>query len=383
MENNAKEIAKLLLKQRSGDITTEERQQLQTWLQSAERYQDLANSLNDSAFMEEQLRLYNRISIPPPEVTLRRLQQKPTLVPLRRRIKRYFPYAAALLLSIGAMSAWYLEQRNNTEMSQQEVQNDIGPGGNKATLILSNGNTIALRSDQDGIAIGEDGIRYRDGATVSDLDQVNYATLHVPRGGQYQLTLPDGTKVWLNADTKLSYPTAFKAKERVVKLEGEAYFEVSPNKAQPFLVEFDEHTIRVLGTAFNVKAYPEQQQGITTLVDGRIALGSKDGPFQTLRPNQQAMTSDQGISIKEVNAQHYVVWKDGVIVLDRQDILSIIPQLERWYDVEFDRDAFPAHSLTLSGEIPRDISLSAVLAVLGEQLKFKFEIKGRKVIVKS
>ena len=383
MDNNAKEIAILLLKQQSGDLNTKEYRQLQTWLLSADQNQRLAKALEDATFIEEHVRQYNRITIPPPDIILRNALHPSKPIPVRHRFKRYLPYAASLLLVISAISSWFILNRNTETPSIQQVQTDISPGGNKATLILSNGEAIPLRSDQEGIAIGSHAIRYPDGESISHADVISYATLHVPRGGQYQLTLSDGTKVWLNSDTKLSYPTDFDTNERIVKLEGEAYFEVASNKEKPFSVEFTHHTVRVLGTSFNVNAHPDQQQSITTLVEGRIALETKDGLLKTLLPNQQAAASNQGIQIKRVNGKQYTMWKEGVIVLDRQDIQSIIPQLERWYDVEFDREGLPSRSLTLSGEIPRDISLSAVLAVLGDQLKLKFEIHDRRITIKS
>lgn len=383
MDGSAKDVALLLYKKKIGVLSDEERFQLDTWTEENKAYRDLVQAVNDETFVMNKLREYHRIQIPPVKDILDRVPSNRQADKSKHWIRRYLPYAAALLISFSALGSWYMIRQQSIYEMGQTHNVDILPGGNKATLTLSNGDSFLLRGDQDGIAIKEDGIRYQDGTALSTVDAVGYATLHVPRAGQYQLALPDGTKVWLNADSELTYPMAFTGEERVVHLKGEAYFEVTSDKSKPFYVQCDGQNIRVLGTAFNIQAHTDQLQHITTLVEGSIALQTSDGKSSILHPNEQAILSGNQLDVKRVNAQQYAMWKDGIIVLNRQDIQSIIPQLERWYDVEFEQSAIPQRSLTLSGEIPRDIKLSNVLNVLGEQLKLKFEIVGRRIVVKS
>ena len=354
------------------------------------QFEELRTLMNDTS---EALDIYARLDVDQGWSNLRHIAQERGLVHLpetaladNSSAKRLWlrVLVAASLLCVLALGGYYFYQYANKDTKTiATVENDIQPGGNKATLVLSDGQSIPLRNDQDGITVGENGIRYADGSSLSDIDKVTYATLDVPRAGQYQLTLSDGTKVWLNADSKLTYPTTFIGDQRLVKLQGEAYFEVKHNAAKPFLVQCGDHTVKVLGTSFNVQSYADLAQSRITLVEGSVQLHNQGGLSQVLKPNEQAIVSKDNMSIRQVNAQQYVVWKDGIIVLDKQDIQSIIPQLERWYDVEFNRSGIPDQTPTLSGEIPRDISLSTVLAALGDQLKLKFEIKGRRVMVRD
>lgn len=383
MDGNAKDIALLLYKKKIDALSDEERFRLDIWTEKNQAYRDMAHAVNDETFVMDKLREYHRIQIPPVKDILGRAPNIGQADKSKHWIRRYLPYAAALLIGLSALGSWYMIQQQSTYEMEQTHNVDILPGGNKATLRLSNGDSFLLREDQDGIAIEGGGIRYQDGTALSSINAISYATLHVPRAGQYQLTLPDGTRVWLNADSELTYPTAFTGAERVVHLKGEAYFEVASNRSKPFLVQCEGQTVRVLGTAFNIQAHADQLQHVTTLVEGSIMLQTPHGKSSILRPNEQAILSGEQLDVKGVNAQQYVMWKDGIIVLDRQNIQAIIPQLERWYDVEFDRNVIPRRALTLSGEIPRDIKLSTVLEVLGEQLKLKFDIVGRRIVVKS
>lgn len=269
------------------------------------------------------------------------------------------------------------EDSNN--IASETIQDDIPPGTNRATLTLDNGESIVLREDKEGISINADNITYTDGTGLTESSQVQYATLTVPRAGQYQVTLPDGTKVWLNAQTTLKYPTDFKNREREVEMQGEAYFEVVHNASQPFIVRSNEQTVKVLGTSFNINTYTGQ--ATTTLINGSVQLSDQMQQTKILSPGQQAVETRNGFQVKHVDTENYIAWKEGVIILNRQNIHDILAQLERWYDVEFANTAAINSDAVLSGDIPRDINLSGILQALEQQTHVKFKIEGRRIMI--
>ncbi|RZK70356.1 MAG: DUF4974 domain-containing protein, partial [Pedobacter sp.] len=192
----------------------------------------------------------------------------------------------------------------------------------------------------------------------------------------------DGTKVWLNASSSLKYPSAFRGSDRVVEVKGEAYFEVYHDSRHPFLAKSGSQVVKVLGTSFNINTY-RQDAAITTLVEGRIALHSSKGIEKVLLPGEQALNNGTGLILSKVNTQDYIAWKDDLIVLNNQNLQDVLRQLERWYDVEFvEIDLEPVRK-TLSGEIPRNTNLSTILQALEEQTNIRFEIKGRRIMVRN
>ncbi len=291
--------------------------------------------------------------------------------------------ASILLLGAGIWIYYGLSSSDESSTASTLVDSGIQPGRNKATLILSDGQKMELSAEQHGIKVSEDGIRYLNGTPLTVISERRNVTLSVPKAGQYQLTLGDGTKVWLNADSRLDYPLQFEGNRRVVRLEGEGYFEVRHDKNKPFIVQFNGNEVEVLGTSFNVQAYPGMKDNRTTLVEGSVRIRNEEKISQVLKPNQQGVISAKEIKVRPVNVEQYTLWKDGIFVWDKQEIRSIIPQLERWYDITFDLSGIPIDTPTLSGEIPRDITLQAVLDVLENQLKLKFEVRGRRVMVKN
>ena len=178
--------------------------------------------------------------------------------------------AAAIALLIGFYL--FFNQVEEKPIQVAETIEDVDPGTNRATLTLEKGGSIVLSEDKTGITIGKDGILYEDGTIITENDQVQYAVLSTPRKGQYQAILPDGTKVWLNAESSLRYPTAFTGGERRIELKGEAYFEVSHNTKQPFIVETASQQVKVLGTEFNINSYDNEPNRVTTLITGSVEL---------------------------------------------------------------------------------------------------------------
>lgn len=301
----------------------------------------------------------------------------------RRTVPLYWRYAAAIAVFFCAVGILIYTFRNDLGVSSIDSQKaDIGPGTHKASLLLANGKTIVLSEKMEGIRVEGNLISYDNGEMLVDQTSPQDLLMKVPRGGKYKLQLSDGTKVWLNATTSLKYPSVFQGTKRIVEVEGEAYFEVHHDSTRPFLVKCGTQTVTVLGTSFNINNY-QREEAITTLVDGRIALRATSGAEKILLPGDQAVMNGNSFNLHKVNTQDYIAWKDDLIVLNDQKFQDIFSQLERWYDVEFIGADLVNERRTLSGEIPRNTNLSTILQALEEQLHVKFEIKGRRIMIKN
>lgn len=305
-------------------------------------------------------------------------KQKPKVLPL------YWRYAAAIMVVLFSAGLLLYKFKAPKAIAPALVASgkDVPPGTNRATLVLANGKHIQLSEQMDGINVSGDLIRYDNGTVLLDHPAQQYLTLTVPKAGKYKLKLSDGTQVWLNAASSLSYPSVFEGRERVVEVEGEAYFEVQHDAAHPFIVKTTKQTIKVLGTAFNINTYIEEKAA-TTLVHGSVALRAANGATKVLSPGQQAILKGDAFEVNKVNTQDYVAWKEDLIVLNNQGLREIFGQLARWYDVDFVNIEAIDTNRTLSGEIPRNIHLSAILQALEEQLHVKFEINGRRIMIKN
>lgn len=300
-----------------------------------------------------------------------------------RSIFKLIPYiAAAILLVVGVFSYRYLTQLWEPQVQVGSIEmEDVDPGTNRATLTLDDGNTIALNEEQTGIHVGSDGISYMDGTKITENTRVQYAVLSTPRKGQYRTILPDGSRVWLNAESWLRYPTAFTENERRVELEGEGYFEVAHNIKQPFIVETASQQLKVLGTSFNLNAYDNEPFTVTTLVSGSIEVGSKrNNVVQTIRPAQQAALGTGGFEIKTIDVSPFVAWKEGEFRFKDTPLHEALRQVERWYDIEIDYTQIPK-DIEIYAYIRRDKKLSSVLFALEKITDLKFTVKERRLML--
>ncbi|MFI5139426.1 MAG: FecR family protein [Sphingobacteriales bacterium] len=300
--------------------------------------------------------------------------------------------AAAILIFVSA-GAYFFYSRH-TRQSQQIAQNkpyktDIAPGGNKAILTLANGTKLILNNAKNGDLSTQAGTRvvkqdslisYK--ATAANSNEVSYNTITIPNGGQYQLVLADGTKVWLNAASSLRFPTAFTGKNRTVELTGEAYFEVAKNKDKPFNVKTATQTVQVLGTHFNINAYSNEATVKTTLLEGSVKVYSGNAVVM-IRPGQQSVLANNGtFAVKDdPDTDEIVAWKNGLFQFNEADIQTIMRQIARWYDIDVEfKGKLPAD--LYRGKISRNVNVSQVLKIL-ELSGINFTIEGRKIIVKS
>ena len=257
--------------------------------------------------------------------------------------------------------------------------NEVAPGRNTATLSLANGKTVQLSDDKSGIVIGRN-FKYNDGSPVgvSVNNEPQMLTAKTPRGGTYQLILPDGSKIWLNADSKITFPSQFRGKQRKVILEGEGYFEVAKNKAKPFIVESRGQHVEVLGTHFNINSYPDEKVIKTTLLEGSINVNGA-----ILKPDQQAvLTRNNDIEINNVDPSEAVAWQKGYFLFDQEDIKSVMRKIARWYDVEIIYEG-NTDNIIVGGAVSRFKNVSKILEMLQETGAVKFRRVDKKVYVKQ
>lgn len=304
-------------------------------------------------------------------------------------------YAAAVaILIIGSYFIWHQFAKKTDEpvLAKKELEKDVAPGGNKAILTLADGTKVILDSANNG-AITRQGnvtiIKLNDGqlayqpSTSSTIPTILYNTISTPRGGQYQVVLADGSKVWLNAASSIKFPNAFPGKDRKVEITGEAYFEVAHNAAKPFYVDAAEMEVKVLGTHFNVNAYADEGSIKTTLLQGsvRVSEGEKS---VVIKPGEQAQLQTVSHELRtkgNVNLEKIMAWKNGFFSFDDANIKTIMKELARWYniDVIYEGEVPPVQ---FSGAIGRDLTLNQVMSVLDET-RIHYELIGRKLIIKN
>lgn len=398
-------IGYLISKELQGDLSEREQAELYDWIGSSEAnrrwYEDIrdrTNVVNDFIVLEH--------AAAEEEDALSMVSQQvegpaPAKV-VRGRFGRRILWrvAAAVVIVLGSGSLWYFLEGRRTEHRDLQVAvsspDDVAPGSNKAVLTLANGSTIVLDSAGTGalatqghtrvLKLDSGAIAYQADAAASK--EVLYNMITTPRGGQYKLILPDGSRVWLNAASALRYPIAFTGSTRSVELvSGEAYFEVARHPSQPFTVRVPaarqgdrDLTVDVLGTSFDLNAYPDEPRTKATVLTGSIRVGN-GGATALLHPGEQAESEPGGTMEVDPAADvaGVIAWKDGLFSFDRAGIEVIMRQLARWYDVEVTYEGkVPVRQFV--GTIPRDVPASVVLKAL-EYNNVHFKIAGKKIIV--
>jgi len=314
--------------------------------------------------------------------------------------------AAAMIILLLSAGAYLLRHRQSAPavaQAAESIKNDVMPGGNKAVLTLANGATIVLDSAGKGLLAQQGGTavnKLADGQLQYNAGQnkeaVGYNMISTPRGGQYQVVLPDGSRVWLNAASSLRFPTAFSGRERNVELTGEAYFEIEKNREKPFQVLVNGLQIEVLGTHFNVMAYGDEAAVKTSLLEGRVrvvsggaAAGSRtmgnEQSATVLLPGQQGSLDKQRhvlVVDKEADIDKAVAWKNGLFDFENDDISTIMRQLSRWYDVKIMFNG-PVPQQQYTGGIRRQVPVSQVLHMLQLAGGVSFDIEGNTITVQG
>lgn len=313
----------------------------------------------------------------------------PTFVDRIRAMRRWVQAAAVTLIILAAGSFFWLQRSSKQVMVQEQPITDIAPGYNKAILTLSDGSTKTLDAtgkqviQQGQTAVSQNGksLQYN---VQGNTAPVSYNTLTTPRGGQFQVQLPDGTKVWLNAVSSIRFPTVFHGAERYVEITGEVYLEVARNKDMPFRVKVNGHTeVLVLGTSFNINAYRDEQTIKTTLLEGLVRVRSGVDSLQ-LRPGRQVQTLWSGGINKALAIQDMddvIAWKNGFFSFNNAGLEEVARQLQRWYGIDIKFEG-PVPEKIFRGQLDRGVKLSAVLSWLTE-LGVKNRLDGNVLIISN
>jgi ferric-dicitrate binding protein FerR (iron transport regulator) len=307
--------------------------------------------------------------------------------------RKWLRYAAAIVLLAGLFSIWFITNRQDQNDPQSKIaklgEQPIQPGKEGAILTLDDGTVVVLDSLKNGLITTQNGTKVllRNGQLVYDADQLSanstvYNTMSTPKGRQFQLILPDGSQVWLNAASSIRYPTSFTGNDRRVEITGEAYFEVAHNPSVPFKVEVNKKSeVTVLGTHFNINSYENEESVSTTLLEGSVQVKNESGMI-ILKPGQQAkMVGLEKINVlNDVNLDKVMAWKNGVFNFEDATLQEVMRQLERWYDIDvvYEKNI---PKLEFFGKMGKDLSLAAVLSGLEKSnVHFRME-EGRRLVV--
>lgn len=291
-------------------------------------------------------------------------------------MRAHLSKAAVLTALIMGAAYFYFKQPKLKSTANQivQVKKEIKPGGDNAILQLADGSTITLNEAANGHLANQQGIKVtktKSGElvySVTNQTSQNRAmlnTVSTPKGGQYHLILVDKTEVWLNSGSSITFPTAFSGKDRKVKITGEVYFEVAKDKTKPFIVNTNRSEISVLGTHFNINAYPDEEAEATTLLEGSVKV-KRNQEMVLLKPGQQASIDHraQRINLREIdNPEAIIAWKNGYFQFERADLASVMRQISRWYDADVRYNgAFPVKEYT--GKIPRKVGVNKLIEML-------------------
>jgi transmembrane sensor len=387
------EKADLIVRYLRGELTPEDHAALQAWVDSDVRNRALLESLENEAQLENDLDFLSSVD---KTAAWQNISGKIGDREPERRLWPVFEkwkYAAAILL-FGLLSYAIFEMAYNGKRSEiavakpTEVKNDALPGGDKATLTLADGTVVALEDINDGTVREENGIRVSKVAGQLVYEIVKsaetapnaYNTIHTPVGGQYHIVLEDGSKVWLNSESSLRFPTVFSGEQRGVELTGEGYFEIARNTKMPFIVNSGKTRVEVLGTHFNVMAYANEAFSKTTLLEGSVKV-SNGINSKIMIPGQQAVVGGQ-VQIQTTDTDEAVAWKNGYFQFENEDLKTIVRQLKRWYDIDIENEEqIPDKHFTAI--ISRNTPLSKVLKMLEMSGELDFDIEGKRITIKE
>ena len=408
------EIDRILIKYvRNEILTPDETVFLQQWLHAADGREEMIDNIkNETDWMKEGLKKMQESSNSRTwEKLTSRLEAEGSwssealiapVIPISNTVNRRrwrSLVAATVIFAAAGATFWGLQQRHNSisnsnEQSKLAVVRDALPGTNRAVLTLSNGQRINLDSSHNGVLASEanmkvtklaDGQLAYNKIAEAKPSVPTYNTLSTPRAGQFSLTLPDGSRVWLNNASSLLYPVSFTGKSREVQLTGEAYFEIAKDVSHPFKVTVHKanqtSSIEVLGTSFNIMAYDDETVERTTLVDGSVRFIHK-GANSVLKPEEQSVLEEDGAikTLHHINVSEVTAWKNGYFHFDHASLETTMRQIARWYDVDVEYAGHVAPQ-EFMGKIQRNLPLFAVLKGL-ENEHIHFQLEGRKLLVK-
>ena len=373
--SKAREILK---RYNEGTCSDEEKEWVESWyLKQVDRSEDVEISRSELDKAKQRI--------------LENIFREKGLTSAKRNLYPKVAVAASILLAVGA--AFYFSKPIFSLFNDPKPQvayKEVLPGGEKAYLTLSDGKKIDLNNVKKGEVIGQPGIKIiktSEGELVYEILEekdvarsgTRFNTIETPQGGQFQVSLPDGTKVWLNASSSLKYPVRFAADQRSVEITGEAYFEVKPDKTRPFKVLSKDQLVEVLGTHFNVNTYSDEPVSRTTLIEGRVRV-TGDNDSKILKPGEQASMSSSGLQVNTVDIEQSIAWHKGDFAFEGTELRAIMRQLARWYNVEVVYEG-NIGDVKFGGSISRSKNINEVLKVLEMTKGVSFKLEGRRILV--
>jgi transmembrane sensor len=361
-------------------LTEEEHDELDKWVAAKKENLLLFEELTDDKNIASTIEWYKNLDA---EKALGKVKERIVFSkqrPLKTSKIWIYSVAASIILLIGGYFAFFNKPTHRGTVANSNALNDVLPGSDKAILSIAGSKPIVLDTIREAY-LKELGITRKEGKLIYQDPNTN-AELHsliIPRKGKYQLQLNDGTKVWLNSESSINFPTVFKGNERRVKVTGEVYIEVAKD-TRPFIANVNGIEIKALGTEFSINAYTNEPGLSTTLIEGSVRISAPDNEV-ILKPNQRADLDNKGeFKVSDVDVSSIIAWKNNQFKFEGQLIQPIMRQVERWYDVEVVyKDEVPTHHFHFT--IPRDEPLSGLLKILEGTGRVHFKIEGNKVIV--
>lgn len=389
-------IDSLIVKYLKDTISEEERRELEAWMNASEYNRKLFERLTNNEWLTSALQELYRSDTEKGWAKIAAFRQGDEPVPApARRLWRKLVVAASVILAIGVGGYWFWHSSQPKQLATSDIaQNSFGnikaPEKNRATIVLSNGNVIYLDSVANGTLTRQAGvsvIKQAGGelvyAATANGSEMVYNTLFNPRGSKaLQVTLSDGTKIWLNSETTLRYPVNFTGNDRKVEITGEAYFEVAKMIHKPFKVFAGNMNVEVLGTHFNINAYADEDFISTTLLEGKVKVSDRLHSVE-IAPGQQANYAAGGSGHfnieQDVDIERVIAWKSGIFQFDGVELPVIMRQIGRWYDMDIMYERKPTHD-TFGGAIGRQVPLSDVLQML-EGYGIRFRLQDNRIVV--
>lgn len=359
-------------------LTEQEEKEFQLWLDEDDRNKDLIERLQKNRGIQERMDYFQRVDEEKgwAEIKCQCEFKKEKWLFLRKAVR----YAAMIAVIAGAY--WLLLNREYQKVELADAgKTELQNAETRVVVELANGERLALGDSLDlkqgefeggKFAEARDGLKFS--AQTVEQQQAKMNRVVVPRGGEYQIALSDGTKVWLNADTYLVFPSAFDKRERMVEVHGEAFFEVAHDAKWPFVVKMSNSMVKVLGTSFNVNTY--EQRNITTLVEGAVELALEQGKYR-LKPGEQGVVEDGKVAVASVDVREFTSWKDGIFIFRNRRLEDALTVLARWYDLQVFYQNEQVKDLHFTGNIRKHADVGKLLHFWEETGMVGFELKGK------
>lgn len=387
MSEKSLKIARLMSDAVLGIISPADQEELDKWLAGSEKYRKLYEHLKTAEVYRDKEVLYSRFDrYYDPGRLKKKIRRRRTF---RMQVGKYAAMIAFPLIFITAVVVWV---QKGDKMTVSDWS-DLKPGKSSAILVLSGGEHRELASGLSELTDGKVRIVNENGrlsyAGLSEKRKtdtaVTYHEIIVPRGGEYQLKLADGTHIWLNSGSSVKFPVEFKGKERQIQVTGEVFLDVAKDSLHPFVVRGRHITVKVLGTKFNIRDYGDEEMVMTTLVEGRIKVGSEDGKTFFLKPSEQYIYDKQKQTgeVREVDTSLFVSWQAGIYLFKSQRLEDILKLLSQWYDLQVFYQNPEAKDILFSGRLKRYENIGTLLGVFERLGGVNFSVQGKTVVVKK